>query len=439
MSQYNLANNHPIIPNANQYFLEKKYITICSEDRDILKYPNSSEFEIELPQDYLNVASAKLFSWSFPSNYNVFSVSNNNITMSFKFITLYNPGEYSFSDVLSEGIFAALYNDLNYEYIINIEPGFYNPEQMATELTNKFNEQVTTVILDFFASPEGAPYSAAATLFTSYNRFRIVYNSVQQSLWFGNTCDKFVLTNNSNIYKSSSNQQTTFDNCVLNKNTLPETSNWGLPYNLGFTRCSSVSQNVIEIQSVNTQYNQYELETSIDSNNGLPRFFYGNINVIGDNGYWLQNATLLPGSTPYFLKSPNKINFMGPSYIYMEIAGLNCIDETSPYNISKFTLSTNETNGIANSCFAQIPVPTTPISEWFDNNFTGPYKYFNPAAERIRRLKIKLRYHNGQLVNFGSFPYNFMLEFSLLRPQQERSYNIKNAIDLDQYQTFGNK
>lgn len=435
MSQYNLANNHPIIPNANQYFSEKKYITISSEDRDILKYPNSSEFEIELPQDYLNVASAKLYSWSFPANYNVFSVSNNNITMSFKLTKLYNPGEHSFSDALSEGIFVALYNSLAYEYIINIEPGFYNPDQMATELTNKFNEQVTTIILDFFASPEGAPYSVAAGLFTSYNRFKIVYNNVQQCLWFGNSCDKFVLTNNSSIY--TTNQQTMLNNCVLNKSMLPETSNWGLPYNLGFTRCESISQNVAEIQSVNNQYNQYELETSIDSNNGQPRFFYGNVNVAGDNGYWL--LTLLPGSTAYFLKSPNKINFMGPSYIYMEIAGLNCIDETSPYNISKFTLSTNETNGVANSCFAQIPVPTTPISEWFDNNFVGPYKYFNPAAERIRRLKIKLRYHNGQLVNFGSFPYNFMIELTLLRPQQDRSYNIKNAFDLDQFQTFSNK
>lgn len=437
MSQYNLANNHPIISNANQYFLEKKYITISSEDRDILKYPNSSEFEIELPQDYLNVASAKLYSWSFPSNYNVFSVSNNNISMSFKFNKLYNPGEYTFSDILSEGIFAALYNNINYEYIINIEPGFYNPDQMATELTNKFNEKVTTIIIDFFSSPEGSSYVSALPLFTGYTRFKIVYNSVQQCLWFGNSCDKFILTNNSNIY-TNVNQQPTFDKCLLNKNTLPEMCNWGLPYNLGFTRCSIESQNIIEIQSVNSQYNQYVLETSIDSNNSLPRFFYGNINVAGDNGYWLQ-TTGFPGATPYFLKAPNKINFMGPSFIYMEIAGLNCIDETSPYNISKYTLTTNETNGIPNSCFAQIPIPTAPIAESFDINYSGPYKYFNPAAERIRRLKIKIRYHNGQLVNFGSFPYNFMLEFCILRPQQDRSYNIKNAFDLDQYQTFGNK
>jgi hypothetical protein len=431
MSQYNLVNNHPIIPNANQYFLEKKYITICSEDRDILKYPNSSEFEIELPQDYLNVASARLYSWCFPANYDVFSLSNNNITMSFKFNKLYNPGEHMFSDILSEGIFAALYYNLNYEYIINIEPGYYSPQQITTELTNKFNEQVTTVILNFFASPQGSSYSAAASLFTNYNRFIIVYNSVQQCLWFGNSCDKFTLTNNSNIY-TNLNQINTYDKCILNKNTLQETSNWGLPYNLGFTRCLSESHNVSEIQSV---YSQYELQTSIDINNGLPRFFYGNINIAGDNGYWL-STTGFPGATPYFLKAPNKINFIGPSHIYMEVAGLNCIDETSPYNISKFTLTSNETNGVPNSCFAQIPIPTTPMSVWFDGDYSGPYKYFNPVAERIRRLKIKFRYHNGQLINFGNGPYNFMLEFCLLKPQQHRKYSITNAFDLDQNHKF---
>jgi hypothetical protein len=128
---------------------------------------------------------------------------------------------------------------------------------------------------------------------------------------------------------------------------------------------------------------------------------------------------------------------MGPAYFYMEIDGLNCIDETSPWNLSYYTTTTNNTNGIVNSSFAKIPIPTTPISQWFDNDM-APYKYFNPPAERIRKLKIKLRYHNGQLIDFGQFEYSFMLEFSLLKPQQERSYSIRGAYDLAQIQTFGN-
>ena len=135
-----LFNNHPLINNSNQYFLVKKYISIHSEDRDVTKYPNPSEFEIMLPQEYLNVASARLYSWSFPANYNVFSVETYNVNMTFRFVSLYNPGEFNVSDELLEGIFAALYSFQDREFIVTIEPGFYNPDQMAIELTNKFNE-----------------------------------------------------------------------------------------------------------------------------------------------------------------------------------------------------------------------------------------------------------------------------------------------------------
>ena len=72
MSSNNTFNTHPLIPNSNQYFYEKKYLSIHSEDRDYSKYKGSSEFEISLPQEYLNVASARLYSWSFPANYNIF-------------------------------------------------------------------------------------------------------------------------------------------------------------------------------------------------------------------------------------------------------------------------------------------------------------------------------------------------------------------------------
>ena len=120
----------------------------------------------------------------------------------------------------------------------------------------------------------------------------------------------------------------------------------------------------------------------------------------------------LPTAQVHFLDASYKINLFGVSYIYMEVDGLNCIDETSPFNISNFTLTTNKTNGVVNSAFAKIAVPTTPMSQWFDK-IAQPYKLYLPPAERIRKLKIKLRYHNGQLVNFGVFNYSFTLEFTL--------------------------
>jgi len=416
-----IFNSHPLINNSNQYFFEKKYISIHSEDRDLSKYPNAAQFEIELPQDYLNVASARLYSWSFPSNYNVFSVFNYNVSMTFKLYNLYNPGANNVSDPLLEGIFAALYANQDKEYIIIIETGFYNPDQMALELTNKFNEVVTNVINTFFVNTPA--YSEAQKLFVSYNRFSIVYNTVGQKMWFGNTTDQFVLTNDSEFYS----KKEFVDSSCLRKNLLPQFSDWGLPSYLGFTRCPTYALNADDTLINDTSGNSALL------NQKTPRFYYGDVTGSGDNGYWLLPGA--PGASVYFAEAPFKISFMGPAYMYMEIEGLNCIDETSPWNLSTFTARTNQTNGIVNSSFAKIAVPTTPISQWFDED-TAPYKYFNPPAERIRKLNIRLRYHNGQNVDFGQFEYSFMLEFNLLSPQQQRTYSIRDAYGLGQTQSF---
>lgn len=419
MSSFNTSNNHPLIPNSNQYYIDKKYVSIHSEDRDILKYAKSSEFEIELPQDYCNVQSVTMAQWAFPANYNVFSPTNFNTGMSFKFSTLYNPGDHKYSDPLSEAIFAALYNNIDVEYIIFIETGFYNPNQMSTELTNKFNTCISNFLENYFTiTPE---YNYAMPLLIEargYDRFVIVYNDVGQRLWFGNTADQFILTNNEDagVVAEVINAQ------CSRKNMLPSLANWGLPAYLGFTRCPEQSLSAAEVMvnkdSIYNIFGYTRINTNIE---GLvPRFFYGNVNN-GDNGFWL--IPTLPGATVYYLQAPSKINFMGPAFIYLEIDGLNCIDETSPYNISEFTTHTNETNGRVNSSFAKIPVPSTPISQWFDTD-QKPYKYFNPPAERIRKLKLKLRYHNGQQVDFGLFDWSILLEFTLLRPQNDRKYNI---------------
>jgi hypothetical protein len=432
-----ISNNHPLIQNSNLYFLEKKYITISSDDRDITKYPNSAEFEMLLPQEYLNVASARLYSWSFPANYNVFSPTYFNVTMTFKLNKIYNPGEYSFSNVLVEGIFAALYYNRDYEFVVKIETGFYNPAQMANELTNRFNYTVTKAINDFFSDPSlwnGNDYNAAKVLFEEspgYDRFKIVYNSVAQKLWFGNNADQFTLTNSSSAQFT---KVVVTANC-LRRNQLPEWSNWGLPAYLGFSRCDATSYTVQEyLEMVPEGLNNVDY----NSTSSVPRFFYGEgVPGSGDSGYWL--IPILPGAVVTFLEAPFKINFMGPAYMYMEIEGWNCIDETAPYNLSLYTSQNNQTNGIVNSCFAKIAIPTTPISQWFDANAGNAYKYWNPPAERLSKIKVKLRYHNGVVVQMGLFDYSFMIELTILKPQHERSYAIVDSDGLTQRQGFASR
>jgi hypothetical protein len=398
----NTNQTHPLIPNSQEYIYYKKYVSIHSEDRDITKYPNSSLFDIELPEDYLNVMSIKLSNWTFPSCYYLFSCNYNNITMTFKITQSYNPGEFGLSDALLEAIFQAIYYNQENDYIIQIEEGNYTPSQMATELTRKFNEVVSNYIINYF---QNNGYESLISTFISsggYNRFVIVYNEVSQKFWFGNKSDIFELTNDSQIMKNLKLNEPT--QCV--KYRLPDYSNYGLPGFVGLLRTTMTSINMDP--------------SNVLINNLKPRFYYGNV-TSGDDGYWLIPDPVLVGSIVSFIEAPYVAQLDFPSQIYMEISGLNNLDETAPFSLNHFTISNNLTNGIVNSSFAKIP--TKPESNYFDC-CQGSYKLFYPPAERIRKLQIKVRFHNGILVDFNNCNYSFTLEFTLYNSQILRQYKL---------------
>ena len=362
VSQYVLNTTHPLIPNANEYVLYKQQISIHSEDRDILRFPESSQFEIQLPQDYLNVVSIRLVNWTFPANYNTFSALYSNISLTFQINNPYNPGANNLPSDLQNAIFQALYANVGKNFIIYIEEGFYTPNQMATELTNKMNFAVSSYIDTYFidngiSSTIIAAFAAAG----GYTDFINVYNAVSQKIWFGNRSSGFILTNSFQVRKDLA-----LDNIKCSvRNQVPDFSDWGLPGNLGLTRCDT--------NSIAT------------SNIAAARFYYGDVTA-GDNGYWLLPNTDLSGSQIHFVECPFKINLMGPAYFYMELSSggttLNCIDETAPYNISKFTVHTNQTNGVVNSSFAKIAMPTTPIARARSRKATATMP---PASARSRK------------------------------------------------------
>ena len=399
---FNTSTSHPLIPNSNDYIIYKKYVSIHSEDRDILKYPNSNQFEIEMPEDITNIFSLRLINWTFPANYNSFSIANSNVLMYFKITNPYNPGENMVFNPLEQAIFTCLFESSEKLFGIQIQEGFYNPTQMVTELQNKFNFVVTQRIKAYLILNSLNDLLLQLDNQGGYTKFVIVYNEVSNKIWFGNRSDQFILANEAvtlidiitdNVFCAS-------------KASLPEFEFWGLPSNLGLSRCNTTA---------------ISIKDSVTGEPFIPRFFYGNVNS-GDDGYWLLPIPGLTNSIVYFIEPPYKINLMGPAYFYMELAGNNCIDETSPYTVNKFTLSTNITNGITNAAFAKIGVPTTPISQWFDRE-SLPYKMYWPPAERMRKLSVKFRYHNGQLADFGAFPFSFAIEFTQLLPNQPRKMN----------------
>jgi hypothetical protein len=410
MSRFNTSTSHPIIPNANEYLLKKKYVSIHSEDRNIDKYPHSTDFEIELPQDYTNVQGIRLSDWTFPTNYNVFSNDQFNLMIAFQITNPYNPGEVPFYSPLQEIIFAGLYYNIGKNYYATIEEGYYTPTQMATELTNKMNEAVYDYLYTYIETNDSSLLSSFVA--EGYSQFVVAFHKVNQQLWFGHKSAEFKIigyndfSNNCNpsddplIYIKDNNNVCKSFNA---SHSYPDYSNWGLPTYLGFAHAN--------VDSVPMPASK------------PARFYYGDALVPGDNGVWLLPDPALPESVASYLKAPFKINLLGDAYFYMEIDNLNTLDETMPYNPNRFTRHTNESNGIINSAFAKIPMPTGEVSQIYDNTMNS-YMLYQPPAERIRKLKIRLRYHNGTLVNFGSSNYSFTLEFVIFDAPMAKKTNM---------------
>jgi hypothetical protein len=346
-----------------------------------------------------------------------FSFYQNNIYLSFKIDKPFNPGEFDIPDTQLEAIFRALYANIYEEYVLVISEGYYSPQQMATELTNKMNFVVTEYVANYMKNdPETNIVDYEKFSITGYNQFVVKYNEVQQKIWFGNKSSGFVLANNSIIYSKDSPISQPF-NC--SSAVLKSSSNFGLPYNLGFFHCDV-----------------YSLEVATYPVFNLPRFTYIADAPLANpptSSYWLvpdpqyKSDPIKFPTYVYTIEAPLKTNLLGSTDILMYIEGLNYLDETIPFQDNEFTQTTNVTNGVVNSAFAKIPITSEPPSILYNlyQESRFPTKIFNPPLERIRRLRIKFQFHNGLLVPFDYSSYSFVLEFSLFKPVIYRTLNYK--------------
>ena len=411
-----ISTNHPLIPNNSEYLRYRKVVSIHSEDRNIEKFPDASYFEIELPEDITNVETVRLLSWCFPSNYDVFSIANKNLEFTFKLDTQYPPIPDTIPSTPYLNALNIVYSLLttppnnNHEYIVTIQSGSYSPSQFVLELQNRMNEAVTlfavkllqengyaSLIPDYL---EGIP---ASNYPGGYNGFSVAFNIVSSIVWFGNNNASFTITNDSQYI----NKLLGGEACLYK--TLPDFSNWGLPSNIGFTRSPAVSRPAISPKDYRFYYTNFKTPVSL-----------------GGDGDWIYKDPIFNNAPIHFVKCPNKINLMGPSHFYIDIVGLNNMDETSPYNLSPFTRQTNITNGRVNIAFAKVAVSGLPLSMFYDTNAEQNYKLYDPPADRIRRLVISIRYHNGLLVDFQTFNYTFCLEFTMLDPRISTKYKIRS-------------
>ena len=166
------------------YSIDSKILFIDSNDRDIAKWPNSSEFEINCPQVYNNVQSLNLLN-----------------------IVLPNP-IYNISDYLQNNKLVMTISGIE-ERIITLEDGYYDVETLRSSLQNKINRSANKNLV-------------------------VAYNEVSRKYYFGISNNSIT---NGGFFQLMFNKQLDFSSsCITNVNVYSQHSNWGLGYILGFDK-----------------------------------------------------------------------------------------------------------------------------------------------------------------------------------------------------------
>jgi len=404
---YSQNDNHPLIPNQNTYYKQDKLITINSGDRNIIKYPDSSSFEILLPTDIVNVATVQLKNWMFPVEFNTFSYTKNNLQMEITLFPItysqsseYGPGEGDIgtSNEITFDYIKIINNILGdgLKFIITINQGVYTNIGLANEIQNRFNVTIDNAVIEYIQECGGVYYP--------YTFFKVITCEVENKFWFVNTLNAFAFNNNSMLYKVNNLTGDIFNPCS-NEKLYPSFSYFGLPAYLGF-------KNILQSSEICTD--KYELTLMDASYSSLPTpSFLQNYVVISGTVYFIN---------VYFIKPFYKYTLLKDTYILLDIETLNGADETKPFTDNEYSKTTNQGNGSVNAFLGRIPlVSSTNSLSYATSNGGGDYQQmsnFNPPLERLRKFKISLKYHDGSLVDFGLNEWSFSLNVVSYIPSQ---------------------
>jgi hypothetical protein len=420
MSYFSRNTTQPLIKNNKAYAVHSHIITIQSEDRDVLKWPNSSQFEIELPIDYKNICAITVIDMQIPNTFYTFNTRRQNT----KLILSYN---------------------LN-NYYITIGEGSYTGEQIANELTTKINAQT---------------YSNGLEV-------SVQYNVINKKLYFFSNAE-FILDFTIDPY---CNVDVDISNCAVcpippshyarsNRPGTYLTQKSSYSKNCNPTTCNDVTGENRYNKSYQDAYVINHGPTAYDKRSewGLGNFIgfnkeeYYTKDIDSSDYAWIDISNILPysGNAPSLvIKSELTVNICDFDNIFMEIDNFNCIDELEPYcfntnaaNQVKYAnykgkkvpiccnnQQPNKTyNGKHNAAFAIIPVGGTVDYIPGDSMISGVFDSI-PPIPRIKKLKFKFRWHDGTLVDFNCCNINLVIQLQELINDMNKPPTITNINSL---------
>lgn len=356
--------NSQFVKREQNYVIDRKILTVHSEDRDVRAWPYANEFEITCPQAYTNVQSIKLCQINLPEVFYNFSNELENTKMT--------------------------YDTDNKDISLNVGNGFYTYDNLATVLTADMSD----------------------------NNITVKYSPIQH---------KFVFFSSSE-FKLRFDKEETYDvMCIQNKKNLPYNKIlWGLSYFLGFLRecytTNGPSNEDIDQETFNNMFNGYIKDQ--DYGNSFTHTLqkkYGIDGVDVNGKKFIASQFPIPSSFYKFTiyMELDKFNYIDELKPYIHNSSSLCNYDYNGYINSAFAKMTykNLTNINSNNNNNQV-------TNWETIYHNDGIITFDSPLERVTKLKFKFRMHNGNIVEFLNSEINFSLEIVQLRNDLTKNYNI---------------
>ena len=140
-------------------------------------------------------------------------------------------------------------------------------------------------------------------------------------------------------------------------------------------------------------------------------------------GYILGFDKKIYTSSSNTIVSPNPSDLEQNKCIYIELEKYNKCDEIKPFLYYNYN---NANSGIVNSAFAKIPIyPFQDNKGLVNDGYFENISYYQPPIDKIAKLKLKFRYHNGMLVDFHNFNVSLSLEINQIRNEMN-NYEVRS-------------
>jgi hypothetical protein len=364
-----LENNHNLISREQNYVLDRKLLTVHSEDRDISKWLYSNEFEIACPQTYTNIQSMRLAEINLPCIY------------------------YNFSLYLQNSKFQFDFSGSTFD--VTLDDGYYQSTDLENAMANAMNNKVELT-------------------YPGVTGFVVKYDAIKE---------KMIIANNVGTFSLNFGVKLSYDEsiaCVQQQHGVDyynRYNKWGFPAYLGYI--DKKTYVATEVTDVSGLYLSYESTPAVDwitsdaSNNVWKSESPNVIDILGEMSIYMEldrynnYDELIPwpdtsANTMCGSKSKNCGGFGELKYVAVRGSGTN-------------------------SAFAKIPIIDIPKTQIFDsrNAFLTNIVQYDPPIERITKFKFRFRYHDGRLVDFQRNALNFTLEINQLKNEIGKKMNIR--------------